>query len=216
MNLATFLSQPLAAQLDRRGLESDWLDLCELDITSGNLAIGDPFYFPNYQAQHDVMPGRYAVQAKVFDYGTDRRVSRLRACRSTDSFTAQPVKDIPVDSGRVSACDYNVVSAAVAAAYPSNEDRAANYLSLFTDEFGVVTIGAPTTSMAYIRPGWGNGIYTVYTLVAPDGAHVGREVTFIEDEPYLFEDVEPFQITTLAELREKADRKLREESRPPT
>ena len=208
MKLADYWQQPLSGVMNRRGTATDWLDVAEIEVTTGALAIGDTLYFPNYQVEAAVPNGAYRVQALVHDYGVERRIARLRAVPSTQAVIRQPdpIGNIPVDFGRVGVCDFAAFRLAFETTFTCADEKQAHYISHLWAPYGEVRVaGWP---MVYTKAGWGDDIYDVFPYADTSGGVVGIEAVFIEDDPYLMEDVEAFDINTLRDLRDQANERL--------
>lgn len=210
MKLAEYWQQPLSGTLNRRGTETDWLDVAEIEVTTGTLAMGDTLYFPDCQLEAHVPNGVYCVQAVVRDYGVERRIARLRAILQNQKITRQPdpLGHFPVDFAGVGVCDYPTFRDAFETTFTCQDEKQAHYTSHLWGDYGVVRVaGLP---MVYTRAGWGDGIYDVFPYVDTSGVTVGIEAVFIKDDPYLMEDVEKFEISSLRELRDRANERLDE------
>ncbi len=208
MKLAEYWQQPLSGVVNRRGTQTDWLEVAQIEITTGTLAIGDTLYFPHYQVEANVPNGFHHIQAIVRDYGVARRIARLRAVLHTQSLTYQPnpIGHFPVDFAGVGVCDYLAFREAFETTYTCQDEKQAHYISHLWGDFGVVQVGG--MPMVYTKAGWGSGIYEVFPYVDESNRIVGIEAVFIEDDPYLMEDVEKFEINTLRELRDRANERL--------
>lgn len=194
MDLQTYFDQPLTGTLNRQGSETDWLDFCELEI-SRTLGFGDPFYFPHYHVQFDVLTGLYQVQVKVRDFGVERRIAALRVVMPNREILGKiQVKSIPVDSASITVSDYPRLKSTIDHLNTTLPNFHQHFLSLFTGDFGVLSFGDAAVPLAYVGTGWGDGIYEVDKLISPDSSPIGGEIIFIEADPYLMEDVEPFEI----------------------
>ncbi len=203
MHLRDYFEQPLSGTSLERGVESDWLDLCELSIPSGKLSMGDPFTFPDAQAKVRVVGGNYKVQAKAFDYGNHRRISRLRACLDEDPYDVLEIDEFPVDAGVAGVCEYPKFKAARKIALKADadfEDKLIDYLE--NEEFGVIKLG--DAQVAYVMSGWGDGFYSVFVYLNEQGKKVGCEAVFIDDDQNIFANLTNFD-TALPEDEEKTD-----------
>jgi hypothetical protein len=86
------------------GQETAWLEVCELDLLFGRMAIVDSSYAAGKEpgSVHQLPPGRYQASVKVKEYGWDRRVSRVRiGTRVPDQAVGRSVGKAHVDSGSV-------------------------------------------------------------------------------------------------------------------
>jgi hypothetical protein len=182
MRLEEFYNQ--AETPPPKGFESDWLDLCELPIPTGKLSIGDPLTFPEAQVKIRVVGGTYKVQAKVFDNGQHRRISRLRACLDEDPYDIFEIDEFPVDAGLAAVSEYPTYKAALKAAMKADPTFEDNFFKRFIEEeFGVVKLGEPPAQVAYVMSGWGDGWYTVFVYLDEQGKKVGCEAVFIHVTP---------------------------------
>jgi hypothetical protein len=197
--LSEYLEQPLSQEYRPDGVESDWLDVYNLELRSDTISVGDATFFPHEQVKLAIEPGIYHIQAKVLDYGIDRRISRLRAMLSDPSLEMcrVPIGEIPVGFATVGLCDLPLFLAALERISNDLEQFEAAYTSHFmTDQlYGVIELaGSPHTEMVFVQSGWGAGRYNVYQL-ALETRSVGIEVVFIEEnERYMFEGTEEYQI----------------------
>lgn len=208
MNLAEYWQKPLSGVINRQGIPTDWLDVADIEITTGTLAIGDTMVFPHDQVQANVPNGVYSIQAIVRDYGVERRIAGLRAVLHTQSMTRQPdpLGHFPVDFAGVGMCDYLAFREAFETTFTCQDEKQAHYISHLWGDYGVVRVaGLP---MVYTKAGWGGGIYEVFPYVDESNRIVGIEAVFIEDDPYLMEDLEQFDINTLREVRDRANERL--------
>lgn len=206
MNLTEYWQQPLSGVINRQGTPTDWLEVAEIEITTGILAIGDTLVFPHDQVQVNVPNGVYHIQAIVRDYGVERRIARLRAVLYTQSLTPQPdpIGHFPVDFAGVGVCDYPAFSEAFETTFTCEDEKQAHYISHLWGDYGVVRVaGLP---MIYTKAG--SGIYEVFPYVDESNRLVGIEAVFIEDDSYLMEDVEQLEINSLRELRDRANERL--------
>jgi hypothetical protein len=192
MHIREYLEQPLSGVINRHGNESDWLDIGSIELLSGCLSIGDAALFPGDQAELDISPGNYLVQAKIMDYGIDRRICRLRAVLSGLSAERHHIGDISVDFGVIGVCDHSVFLAALEPFGKDLDEYNAVYGHKLDAKEGygrIVLSEQPLVTMIFVRPGWGDGCYDVYQLLV-DTRCIGVEAVFIEEDAgYLFEDV---------------------------
>ncbi|MCQ3930676.1 MAG: hypothetical protein DPW16_09460 [Chloroflexi bacterium] len=208
MNLAEYWQQPLSGIINRRGTQTDWLEVAEIEITTGILAIGDTMVFPHDQVQTNVSNGVYHIQAIVRDYGVERRIARLRVLLKNQNATRQPdaIAHFPVDFAGVGVCDYPAFSEAFETTFTCQDEKQAHYISHLWGDYGVVRVaGLP---MVYTKAGWGSGIYEAFPYVDESNRLVGIEAVFIEDDSHLMEDVEQLEINSLRELRDRANERL--------
>src|SRR5258708_5576762 len=195
MKIDDYFALPMSTEFNAQGVESDWVDLCILQIKSGVLSVGDCTLFPNSQIEFDVELGEYVTQAKVRDFGTDRRICRLRAVLPTFSCVSQYVDEISVAFARVGLCDKPIFLMALKSCCDTDlEQYKKRYGNILNFPFGVIDLEeSPSARMAFVSSGWGDGGYKVYRLEC-ESRIVGAEVIFIDDEAYLFADAELFDI----------------------
>jgi hypothetical protein len=206
MRIEDFYNQPLSGTPLQQGVESDWLDLCELPIPSGKLSMGDPLTFPRAQVKVRVVGGTYKVQAKVFDYGNHRRISRLRACLEEDPYDVLEIDEFPVDAGMAAVCEYPTFKAARKAAFEADPTLDDNFYERFmAEEFGVIKLGEPPAPIAYVMSGWGDGWYTVFVYLDEHGRKVGCETVFINDDRNVFANLKDFHASPTEDDDENTD-----------
>ena len=159
--------------------------------------MGDATFFPSDQLELVSPIGTYRVQAKVIDYGIDRRIGRLRAVLAEHPAEAHYIGDISVGFAVVGVCDHPVFLAALEQYGTDLEQYNAKYSRYLDDErgYGRITLrNTPEATMVFVRAGWGDGRYRVYEL-RQAAQLIGIEVVFIEpDEQYIFEDVSEYAI----------------------
>jgi hypothetical protein len=182
MNIDTFFSQPLSDSVYSPPHVTEWLDIGKIIVYSKHISMGDTTFFPGDQAKLEVDDGEYRVQAKAIHYGNDRRISRLRAIRTVDSFQTVYLASISVDFARVGVCDPIVFLRAL-----ENNTNGGKDLDLYNAlysrpldaNYGIITLD--THNMVFVQSGWGDGHYHVYQLQSPDHL-MGLEVVFIDEE----------------------------------
>ncbi len=79
----------------------------KIGCASGTPSIGDAVLFPGDQIELKLQPGEYAVGVMALGYGTDRRISRLRAALSGRAgwITVRAAGTIGVDFAVIGVCD---------------------------------------------------------------------------------------------------------------
>ncbi len=198
MRLDEYFSQPISDVFDPKGKETDWLDFGTLEVSSGRIAVGDNTFFPDKQLELDMPCGTYTIRAKVRDFGTDRRISRLRSFQAKAPLVARLLGEISVGFNSVSICDPVTFLAALLKHTDDGQNLELIH-SLFWDRlnesFGIITfLEDPPATMAFVRCGWGAGHYEVFELMS-DTTRIGIETIFIDpQEPYFFQNVSEFDI----------------------
>jgi len=163
-----------------RGRETAWLPFTTLSVESGTLMIGDASFLPDPDAclALKVQPGTYELSVKVMDYGTDKRISRLRVARAgADPELGRKVGTVWADVGRTGVCD---AERFVAVEPLKDEQR-------WTETIGAALDAAETPGIAsfegvempFVASGFGDGEFPVYRLQS-GGEPVGAEVQFIK------------------------------------
>jgi hypothetical protein len=198
MSIDEYFSQPPSDVFDRNGQETEWFDIGTIEVISGRLAVGDNTFFAQDQLAMDIKPGQYSVQAKVRDFGTDRRVSRLRAFQAAAPFVSRLKGQISVSFNSLTVCEPAAFLAALLMHTEGGHNRElaqALYGSRLEDAFGTITwLDELPATMAFVPCGWGSGSYDVLALIA-DTIRVGMEVIFIEPlESYIFQNASEFDI----------------------
>jgi hypothetical protein len=173
------------------GTETQWLLLCDLELASGHLQVGDASFIPSTKGElfeTQLPPGRYAVEVKVLDYGGDeQRISRLRVLRQgvAAPLPGECIGETWADTGSIGVCDLNLYAAAcdgdLERAYAAYET-----VQQGMDLYGIVVLDAVSGAvMPVVSCGFGDGSFPVYGLDGEDV--VGVEVEFIPaDFPYPF------------------------------
>lgn len=163
------------------GVESPWMDVCSLTITSGKMWVGDPMMVdPDYKTVK-TEKGEYTVEVKGMDFKGHRRISRARAYLGDPASLTlgKSVGMIPVDSALTAFTD---ITLAVKAIGDTHGDE---YLADFESATGDGGIGlvvfeyaGNSFPMAIIPCGLGDGGYDVYPLCVGKKT-VGVEVEFL-------------------------------------
>lgn len=155
---------------DARGWQ--WVD--ELVVSSGELSISDTSYFYDEPVLVRVQNGRYAVYVEIAERDGEPFVRSLRVCSEDGLARGQRIGGVLVDFGQIGVCDRG----AVAAEFTQLEDAGMPiyYEKLNTTYLSGVVMLPHGTKMAVIRPGFGDGNYTVFSLVNASGELRGVEV----------------------------------------
>jgi hypothetical protein len=173
-----------------RDKESDWLEFCDFKLYSGRVQIVDPSYLPGADGCIvELPPGVYHLQTKTMAYGSDERVSRLRAVRPGVSATlGVQIGEAGCDTAKIGICDEEGFGRACE---ELGDDVEEAFLTapddVEGDLWGVVVLDkAGGAVMPFVDSGFGDGTYPVRELVA-EGSRVGFEIVFIESgTPYMF------------------------------
>ncbi|HEU4882886.1 MAG TPA: hypothetical protein VFT45_11585 [Longimicrobium sp.] len=163
-----------------RGRETEWLAFTTLSVESGQLMIGDASYLPDPDAclALEVQPGTYTISVKVMDYGTDKRISRLRIARAgAEPELGRKAGAVWADVGRTGVCD----AERFGAVEPLKDEQR------WTETIGAALDAAEThgvatfegVEMPFVSSGFGDGEFPVYPLKS-GGEPVGAEVQFIK------------------------------------
>lgn len=166
------------------GTESDWLRVAELPVVSGRILFVDVSFVPHEEEGLTVLlePTVYCVEAKVVDYGADRRVGRLRILAPN---AGRPVGGARLgrtwtDTGKTGVCDLVVFGEAWGPDEDVSYRRIAPTVEAPTP-FGVAVLNESTGAvMPFVESGFGDGEYPVQELLnATDRRRIGAEVVFI-------------------------------------
>jgi hypothetical protein len=130
----------------------------------------------------DLPVGEYEVVAKVMDYVTEKRVSRLRVLRvSSEPQVGGEIGKTWSDTARIGACDYE----AYKRAWGDDDDRAWTIVgpTLEQDPTGVAVLDQDSGAiLPFVESGFGDGEFPVFELRDPTaGVRVGIEVEFIPE-----------------------------------
>jgi len=171
------------------GTESRWLHFCDLDLRSGRLLVIDPSFAPYEQdgLLVDLPVTRYTVSAKVLDYGTEKRVSRLQVVTRLAEATLGPeIGKTWSDTARTGVCDYQLYKEAW-----GDDERGWQIVGPTLEELssGVAVLDeAAGAILPFLESGFGDGEFPVFELLdGHSNSRVGIEVQFIaQGEPYPF------------------------------
>lgn len=194
MDLRAYLEQPgdRSPQSGALGVETDWLPFCQIELKSGRLMVGDASFIPSMGHRPlfvtDLPSGVYAVDAKVLDYGDDRRISRFRVLKANlpPPTPGECLGATWVDTAKLGICDLEVYLAAAGEDLrQAIEAYEAAYWNL-TRPTVVILDASVGAVMPVVRSGFGDGTYPVFALDEV-GGRAGIEVLFIpQDMPYPF------------------------------
>jgi hypothetical protein len=96
------------------GAESEWLDFCALDLSSGNVRIVDWCYITEEEEGCIIAlrPGQFELKVKLMAFGDDIRVSRLRLMKANANPTVGgQIGGFVTDSARFGVYDFETFSA---------------------------------------------------------------------------------------------------------
>jgi hypothetical protein len=171
------------------GVQTPWLDFCDITLKGASFLVVDASFLPSEEDGVVVKAprGRYIVQAKVMDYGCDRRISRLRVMvPGSDPELGEELGDTWTDTAQTAICDFEVFSAA----WGDDDDEAYEKISddlMDAESFGVAVLDDRTGAAApFVSSGFGDGSFPVFEL-REGKRRVGFEIEFIkEGERYPF------------------------------
>lgn len=201
-----FSSQvPVTAKKGEVGKETDWINLCELDLTGTKFLVVDANFVPS--AKDGIMisstPGKYQVQIKGIDFSGDRRVSRLKAFLKSESPTiGNQVGETWTDTALTGIVDFESFSKVWGDDDDASYDKLQDKLES-AENFGVIKFDkAANVLMPFVSSGFGDGSFPVFELVS-DGQVVGLEVEFISAETKY-----PFELKPKGDEQVKAENAL--------
>lgn len=183
MTISEYYHHARSTQFRPKGEETDWLRLTQLPLPSGMLLVIDVSFVPRESdgLVVELLPGVYSVDAKVAEYGIDRRVGRLRVSRGVDEYIyGRLLGRTWTDCGRTTVCDIEVIKDAWGDDDESAYARIADTVE-GASPFGVAILDAPRGAvLPFAESGFGDGEYPVRELVTTAGGHrIGIEVMFI-------------------------------------
>jgi len=173
------------------GSETDWLPFCKLTSRGTQLLVIDADFAP--YAQHgllvDLAPGEYEIKARVIDYGTDKRISRLRLVMGNRTpSTGHQLGTTWTDTGKTGVCDY----IAYRDAWGDDDEVSWGIVGPTLEQAGTHGIAllnpASGTVLPFVTSGFGDGNFSVHELIdSATNVRIGVEVEFIaSDTPYPF------------------------------
>jgi hypothetical protein len=175
------------------GEESEWLELCNIELRSGQLRIVDPLWTdPTHQGVLlELKKGRYTIDAKLMRYGQYLRVSRARVflIGSSPRLGAN-IDEANSDVSVLAIFDSDEVRHLCNDDADNGADMIGRAWSIADTEQGdcgiAVLDAAADLRMPYVHTGFGDGGYPVYELRS-DSERVGVEIEFIKPgTPYPF------------------------------
>ena len=161
------------------GVESDWLDVATVRVTTGSLWAGDPSVCnADVGCTVKVPAGEYAVQSKAMDFGGRKRVSRLRVVLdpAANPRLGKQVGETGTDTARMSICDIAALDDAIG----GDDDRFQEQITAHDyKDCGVLKFRMKKIiSMPYVSTGFGDGGFPVFELRS-GRRRVGLELEFI-------------------------------------
>jgi len=194
MNLADYFALPTEIHCKATpatGEHTDWLEFCNLDLKGSRVLVVDAQFVPSEKdgLLVELPPATYLVQAKVANYGGDRRFSRVRVFRAGSG--PQPggkIGETWTDTATTGICDFEVFSKA----WGSDEETADRFQETqgnASEDFGVAVLDADAGAvMPFVHSGFGDGSFSVFELTE-HGQRVGFEIEFIAgDAKYPFKE----------------------------
>lgn len=173
--------------------EVAWTSVGELEVKGGRIYVGDSWAIGSESIALAVPPGRYAITAECFAYGTDGRVARLRGLlpgRQHDS--AKPEGEFGVDVASAGVVDADSLDRWADANEADYESWCEEFTHSQTEDFslaGFFPCPGAGVSMLYCSTGFGDGAYPAFTLL-DGGETVGFEMVFLKPGQGYFEDDE--------------------------
>jgi hypothetical protein len=162
------------------GVESDWMDAGELEVTKGTIWAGDPFVVNADDGclVKKVPNGAYVLEAKAMEFAGRKRVARLRAyAKGAQDFTlGKKVGQTMTDTGLITVCDIAAVDEAVGDDYYGFNEVVSqyNYKSCGVVEF---ELNGPI-KLPYVETAFGDCDGPVFELRS-EKDRVGIELEFL-------------------------------------
>ena len=157
--------------------ESEWLDLADISIPSGEMAIADPTLYPDVVVVR-VRPGLFHIQVVIRLESGYRVVWRFRAYLCEPHVVAGSVGAVSVDFARLGIGDNVQISGVTNAITPELAEPI--WQSLESDElFGIVPWSVESgVEMPFVTPGDGDGRYDVHELLNGED-RIGVQIEFL-------------------------------------
>ncbi|HEY1174028.1 MAG TPA: tetratricopeptide repeat protein [Verrucomicrobiae bacterium] len=188
-------AKKITAKKDMPGVFSEWLLLCDYELTGSQMLIVDSDFAPlaSDGLLIDLPSGPYQFLVQGADYGGDKRVSAVRVIRSgAASVLGQQIGETWTDTGTTGFCECEKFIQA----FGEDEDAVLEKIRAAVEKAkccGVLAKGKTKTPiMPFASSGFGDGTHPVFELLAY-GKRVGLEVRYIaETRKYPF-DREPIK-----------------------
>ena len=164
------------------GVESDWMDVGEMQVASGTLWAGDPYLMDNRRPKPvDVPKGTYRVQIKGADFKGHRRTAAVRVWRKGPAEPGRAPRALKTitDCGWIGVCDFAAYRKAVPV--KRAEEFARDIIAATQGEgIGILHFdyGAAGFDMSLQPSGLGDGTFALYPLLVR-GKPAGVEVEFL-------------------------------------
>ena len=198
MKLSDYFAQPATVFLKETtefGEQTNWLEFCDLELKGSRVLVIDAQFVPSEQdgLLVELFPAKYAVQAKVTNFGGDLRISRLRASlHGTKPQLGRQIGETWTDTASTGICDFEIFSKS----WGTDNDTSYKIIEPFLMDnsvFGVAELDVANGAvMPFVSSGFGDGSFAVFELTE-NGQRIGFEIEFIpSDEKYSF-GATPFQ-----------------------
>lgn len=151
---------------------SDWQKKGELSI-AGNLSVSDSSYFHDQFLTVD-LEGMCNIELKYMYREPPLHIAAVRVLRGADASRGGLIGHVTVDFGQIAICDR--VQANTALQQLGTENMNVYFSQLDTAETFSWAVLPGEARIALVRPGFGDGSYPAYPLLAEDGAIAGVEV----------------------------------------
>jgi hypothetical protein len=154
--------------------KADWEVIGHLE-TQGRISISDSSFFYDQPVVVSVEPGKYSVSVLYETRKGHRHIARARVATSEEPVKLGTVVGIVgVEFGQVGVCDRELVESAFDVLGDSRMPEYFNQLNT-TELIGIIKL--PEEVKMYIfRPGFGDGRYPVYEILASNGKRRGLEI----------------------------------------
>lgn len=168
------------AKDDASTRESGWLDLADVSIPSGEMAIADPSLYPDGLVI-PVAPGVYHLQVVILTDSGCQVVSRLRVFSCEGFRVGNSIGEVGVDFARLGIGDNARIAGITTAITPEMAEPIWQALEV-DDLFGVVPWDAEGgVEMPFVTPGDGDGRYGVHELLGGQETRVGVQIDFLAE-----------------------------------
>ncbi len=181
--LEAFFGQPrdVSKKLISPGRETAWMSFRTFHCAGSRLLVCDASLMPDesHGLVLDLAPGLYEASVRGVDYGFERRLSRVRYCRTAERVhPGGIIGSTFTDSATVAICDLASLLESCGGDR-SKIGRLVDEQAAQLGWFGVITLDR--VILPAFSSGFGDGVFAVYEVLGQD-SRAGIEIEFIAPE----------------------------------